>query len=738
MDRSSPTVWGLPQPADGVLQLGDLISLTFTEDIDPNSVLPGCVSVRIPRNSMLIDVNVQVNGSSISIVPNIDNIWLENETLEVKVQNLKDLCGNAMVGIVQWEFFVNANPVAWVEPKLEIIKPLGQSMQITTSLINSGGQTSSFTITDLPEWLTVNTSSGTLLPLSSQTLVFTVSNQLGYGAFRDTVYAFIPGLGNEPLIFEINVLANPPAWATTQLDNYEYSMTITGQLQMEGEISTDTNDIIAAFVLDANDNYECRGYANLQTLPYLEGVYQFFLTINSDFEDGEELLFRVWDSSTSKEHFGISEEYFFMSGAVYGTSLNPVTIHVSPDLIRSISCRNGWNWISVNLINSEAMDVNTLLSSLTPTTGDIVKNQTSYNQYVPGMGWVGSMGDISTTGMVKIKLSNPDQLDITGLLENPVTTPITYGAGWNWIGYLPHVSISVNQALANIPNPVTGDLVKSQTGYSQYFEGYGWFGSLLFMDAGKGFMLNTANAGSFTYPDYVLPREETNTFSSANFDNLRELTGWDVNPLEYEYSSNITAVVQFSGEILNNENILLGAFYGDDCRGVSTPVRVLDQWVFFLTQYSNTLNQPLTYKVYLADSDEVVDAVEALPFINNQILGNPLNPYTFHILAGSLDTPQNVRMEIEGSTLTLRWDTVTGANSYKIYASDSPDGEFSDVSSLGRSNIISGGKPDTIQGIQSSQNTSRNSEERTYQSWSCDIAIMQRKFYFIKASTDMP
>jgi len=729
IDRSSPVVWGLPQPADGVLQLGDIISLTFTEDIDPISLASASISVRIPRTNMDVDKNVQVNGSSVSIVPLISNYWLENETVTVSVSGLKDMCGNSMAGLpVVWEFFVNANPVAWVQPRLEIIKPLGQTTQITTYLNNSGGQTSSFTITDLPEWLTVNISSGTLLPLGSQTLVFTVSNQLGYGTFRDTVYANIPALGIEPLLVEVNVLANPPSWATTQLDNFDYSMTITGQLLIDSEISTDTNDIVGAFVKDANNNYICRGSANLKSLPYPAGTYQFFLTINSNVEDEEVLYFRVWDASTSKEHFGISGSYTFLSGAVYGTPMEPVTFTVSPTLYRSIPCRTGWNWVSVNLLNSSSMQVNDVLESLSPAANDVVKNQTAYAQYQTDTGWVGSLNSIATTEMVKIKLTNPDDLQVIGSLEPPLTTPINHGSGWNWIGYLPHVSISVSQALANIASPTTGDLVKNQTGYSQFIAGYGWFGSLLFMDAGKGYMLKTANAGSFTYPDYVIPREETADFSTASETNLREPDGWQVNPLSYEYSSNITAEIHSHFTLLNNQNILLAAFYGDECRGIATPVRVLDQWVFFLTQYSNVLGQQLTYKVYLADSNEIVDAVETLPFVNNQILGNPLEPYAFNINMANLDAPQNVALAIAGSTLTVSWDGVPGALSYKVYAADSPDGDFTDVSTLGSFTR-------TATAPFSSGNLSVETRE-TRQMWSCDIPAMQRKFYYIRANTD--
>jgi hypothetical protein len=735
IDRSSPELLNPPQPADGILSYGDQIAVQFTEFIDPDRIImPDAVTLEIVRTSTPVDVQVTRYENTVYLIPNLANYWLENETLRARVSGLYDLRGNPFEGEVVWEFFVNANPVHWVQPKIEQIKALGQTATITTQLVNSGGQWSSFTIDDLPQWLTVDTAAGALLPLDYQTLTFTISNQLGYGTFRDTVYADIPALGREPLIFEISVLANPPAWAATQLDTYDYSMTITGELMLEGELSEDSNDIIGAFVLEGN-SYVCRGVAPITAVPYFEDAWQFFLTVHSDQEEGEQLYFRVWDSSACKEHFGIEEEYAFSSGMIYGTPVEPVTIHVNDELFSSLPCRAGWNWLSVNLDNAASMAVGDVLASLNPSANDIIKNQTSYAQYVPGLGWVGDLQTISTTEALKLKLASADELQLTGLLEDPDTTPIAYGSGWNWIGYLPHISLSVNQSLANLANAATGDLVKNQTGYSQYIAGHGWFGSMLFMDPGKGYMLKTANAGSFTYPDYVIPRGDLIDSYANSLERLREPTGWEVDPLDYEYSSCVTSIVLADGSALNDPNILLGAFYGDECRGIAAPVWVVDRWVFFLTQYSNVIGQTLGYKVYLADTGEVCDADELLPFINNQVLGDPLAPYQFHIAPSSFEAPQNLTLQVDGSALTLSWDECSGATSYKVYSSSAPDGEFLEVTAQGV--FGRGGEANSAHPSKSSSSQLNSSQPATREriSWTCELPLANLKFFRVTAST---
>ncbi len=71
----------------------------------------------------------------------------------------------------------------------------------------------------------------------------------------------------------------------------------------------------------------------------------------------------------------------------------------------------GWNWIGY--LPTRGMAVNDALQSLTPLNGDIVKSQTSFAQYVAGLGWVGNLGFLSPTKGYLLKLTNP------GILSYP-------------------------------------------------------------------------------------------------------------------------------------------------------------------------------------------------------------------------------------------------------------------------------------------------------------------------------
>ncbi len=680
VDRQCPELLGLPLPADGLLEAGDNIGLYFTEDIDPNSILPDSVVVEVIGEQMVVDCTVNSYANFISIVPNVSYYWLENKNVRVTVSGIADLYGNVMEEAITWEFFVNANPVYWQSSKIEIIKPMGESYMFTTRLINSGGQLSSFSLTELPGWLTANPMSGTLMPLDDELISFTITSQLGFGAFNETLYADIPGLGREPLIIEVNVLVDPPQWTSNLSFNFDHTMTIIGQIVIDEVVSEDHNDIVGAFIMNDSGDYECRGVANTQYVDLQGGIYQFFLTVHSDVEYGEEIILRIWDASSCKDYFGVDEEYVFISGANYGTPITPEAVHPTGELIKERSLSVGWSWISTNLHNNVSMEVNSVLASLSPTTNDLIKSQTEYSQYASGNGWLGSLNEISTTGMYKIKLGLSDQLVLTGMLDDPDNSFIEYGSGWNWIGYIPHVSISVTEALGNATSLTTGDIIKSQHAFAQYIAGTGWIGSLMVMNPGEGYMLKTAESGMFTYPDYQIPRGFKRLRDS---DPIPTIPGWDLNPLAYEYSANITSVLQIDGQIPNQE-IVIGAFVGSECRGIAQSIEVMGQPMYFLTVYANTIGEDLTFKAYFTASETEISIPVSLPFVNNQVLGNPLQPYIMPLPSLGLTAPSNVQISVEEGQVLLSWDAVTGADSYNVYCSTNPNTPLADWDLIGQ------------------------------------------------------
>jgi hypothetical protein len=341
-----------------------------------------------------------------------------------------------------------------------------------------------------------------------------------------------------------------------------------------------------------------------------------------------------------------------------------------------------------------------VLSSLSPIDDDFIKDQTQYTLYSTDQ-WLGSLTTMRNSSMYKINLAEAQILEVIGELEDPFTSTFTFSSGWNWIGYIPHVSMSVNQAMSERTN-MTGDFIKNQSGYAFYVdEDTGWIGSLRFMNPGEGFMLYANAGGSFNYPEYDIRYDDD--YPELEPLVLRDAPDWSVNPQDYEYTASVT--IELVGA--SHGNYMIGAFAGEECRGSITSIDIGGRWLYFLTVFSNTQNQEIDIKVYDANADEIIDPENTFTFNNDAIIGSPGNPYEIQIL-GTLNPPQNVTIRIIAGEVQISWDAVSGANSYKIYASDVPGGTFADVSNTG---VFDNNR------------------------WTA-AATEERRFYYVKASTE--
>ncbi|MCD4818028.1 MAG: LamG domain-containing protein, partial [Candidatus Cloacimonetes bacterium] len=110
----------------------------------------------------------------------------------------------------------------------------------------------------------------------------------------------------------------------------------------------------------------------------------------------------------------------------------------------------------------------------------------------------------------------------------------------------------------------------------------------------------------------------------------------------------------------------------------------------------------------------------------------------------SLDSPQNVTAIVNGGNIEITWDAVTGANSYKIFAADIPDGTFIDITNLGTFNRCQSGSFRRQMTKSTSQfnelsvtegNKIKDERNRVIQTWSASADGI-KKFYYVIASSE--
>jgi len=102
---------------------------------------------------------------------------------------------------------------------------------------------------------------------------------------------------------------------------------------------------------------------------------------------------------------------------------------------------------------------------------------------------------------------------------------------------------------------------------------------------------------------------------------------WTVNPADYDMSANMIAVLNLNNQIDENPNNKIAAFVNDTCRAVASPSNILNSWMYFATIYSNTVNETIGFKVYLAGQDTILDIIETVTFQPDGLYGSVGSPY---------------------------------------------------------------------------------------------------------------
>ena len=380
-----------------------------------------------------------------------------------------------------------------------------------------------------------------------------------------------------------------------------------------------------------------------------------YITFDTPFEyDGTSNLALVMDDNTNAAQFGISfrifETEYTQSIRVYSNNVNynpmePPTPTVSSDHPGILPIKNqiilimsedemtqetdftqGWNWWST-YIEQEGIDGLSLLEESLGDHGITIWSQFGYTDYYADYGWYGSLTSINNESSYKIKTDVPCSVAMTGMEAVPSQHPIALSHGWSWMGYVPSTAMDVNEALSGL-DATEGDRLKSQQGYADYYQSYGWYGSLNTIEPGMGLMYYSSNGETvtFTYPNNNRVRALKANLTSEN-------NHWTPNFHAYPDNMTVMAVVELDDEELNTEQYELAAFAANgECRGSVklTYAEPLKRYVAFLT-ISGKDTAELNFRLYNAETnEEYYDAEESLNFMANAIVGDATNLYVIH------------------------------------------------------------------------------------------------------------
>ena len=637
IDRNAPTLFGSTSPADAILAADDEISIQFNEDIQcgdiialgiPVSLVQGeanHVALSNTETGLYINAVVSCEGNKLVIIPDIQNKFIEEQVLRVDILGMEDLSGNLQTDLITWEFLVRRNPLEWVGGDVQDITTEGKATQFVRSVKNNGAfdvnvnlsgelDVQSLDETPLPSWITASPRSFTLQPGGTQEVTFTVSDQVGGGVYQDVVTA-ATSFGAPELRFDVRVLCPDPGWYVNA-SQFENSITFTGQLDIRGDLSVDEFDQVAAFV-----DGELRGVGNVTYSAQLDNIgehpYLLFMTLYTNSVVNEQIDFQVWDASRCQLYGMVAENYdISLSTPAIGSPTNPASVTVTNNVIQEVPLSSGWNWFSFNLKTGNS-DISEILASLNNERGDIVKSQTEFSQYVPGFGWAGPLAVLDSTEAFRIRLSQPDTLVIVGEPIDFETTFIELSPGWNWISFLPSVSMEINEALSGI-TASSDFLIKSQTDFAQFVDFQGWIGSLDFLRPNEGYLIFTDRSATLEFP------VTSGNARLADFEKKEVFLpdGWALDPSDYESNSNI--VLRVEGVQVESGDFL-GAFVDGVLIGYAEPkyLEFKENYYFFLSTYHNHFEE-IEFRLWRQGTQIVSE--DKLGISGDQIVGSVEDP----------------------------------------------------------------------------------------------------------------
>ena len=590
-----------------------------------------------PRETKLIaspvaserKVVVNLTGAGISLRD------IEGTTLNVTVDRIHDLYGNESQPI-RWTAYVQQNTLKWTKDSVNIIKKYGDSHTFDVVIENKSGNTEYYTLYNMPQWLSLvgSTASDEINPLSTKVLRFQVNPLVPVGNYDVTIGVQGNNQIMEPLRVVMKVRGETPQW-TVDPTLYEHQMNYIGQVRIGGILIENSESMVAAFIGD-----ECRGVASPERV---RGAAYVTMTVygNGDTDAGKPLSFRIWDASAGIAYTDVRINAFngaaidntFQLNAVRGSFDQPVIWTKGDNVEQNLKLTTNWNWVALGVRPADQRPA-AVFPLLTPWKV-FIKDKTSAMIFCDGNNWMPEDAQIQAATMYKVKITPvvegqqlPEQVPVTGEQLKLKETPVTLTPGWNWIGYTPLTTMTVDEALA-AANPQVGDCVKSQHGIAFYSQN-GWEGSLKALESGHGYMYNSTavKEKSFVYPDATGTRRAAAKRTLLNAESQSESQKTRLfAPTVGNYPDNMSMVIALKDGEQSVDTCEVAAYIGGECRGATRA----NGGLYYLIIAGEGSGQPLELRTCINGETVVIDNTQT--YISDVNIGTPWNPYVIDMSA---------------------------------------------------------------------------------------------------------
>ena len=589
------------------------------------SMIDQNVGAPVQAYEELRKLNFSYVGRDNQLLVNIDepDARINKKNIYVTVRDIPDKNGNFMASPATETFFVNRNPLTWMAlaKRRNVTIPAGTGWTIIGTILNNGGKAHTYTLENLPRWISPSKTSDIVLPQGEDEVTFTISKDLEVGTFDQIIYLTDEDGMSDALYLEITVEGDAPDWKVNPVLQ-RYSMNVVAQVFVNNNLVTDARDKVAAF--DAEGR--CMGVNNIE-YDTATGQSMLYMTVYDSTTVATPLEFRLWHYATGKTmQLTPSQDIKFGNKAIIGTVDNPVKLSADDQYQQTIDLAQGWNWISFNVYNKDFTSLSAVLNKFPWQEGDILADETEGLTLVYKKGqWISTTGsnienlELSQAVSYSILVQNSQQIDIWGsAFKEEQQRTITVKPGWSNIGYTPLVNLPVTTALSDYFDEATpGDVVKNQHEFAMFTaDGKGggkWQGTLKYMKPGEGYMIHRqkADTATFCYP-YYEPGDtyiETTIAHAARFATTMNIVAEAVG-VEVEEGDRLVAYA--NGEAVG-ESLMMSA------------AKPLTTGPLFYLSIEGELETPLTFAIERGD-DIIATTGEVMKYKVNGISGSPDEP----------------------------------------------------------------------------------------------------------------
>ena len=331
-------------------------------------------------------------------------------------------------------------------------------------------------------------------------------------------------------------------------------------------------DEVAIFDVDGSGNEICVGFGIVsQTIApaALLGIVASSddpsTTEIDGFTAGNSIVFKAWSAVLQEEYTTFQATYnsvFDDTFTTLGTAL--VDVAFITYITQTSNLSQGWNIMSF-YVEPDNMNLLTILDPLVTSTEltKVINEAGGFIQYIPGLGWMNTIGDMAVTEGYYIKVTANTSFDAIGMVpDTPIN--ILLNTGWNIMGY----PVDQSQDAITILQPLINDselikVINEAGGFIQFIPGLGWMNTIGDFDPGEGYYIKVNTNTSL---DINIATSSSNFYGGVvNPPSLYFKRSFENNPY-YPMNIVITGLNIEDHEITPGDEIAV--FNGELCVGV--------------------------------------------------------------------------------------------------------------------------------------------------------------------------